>query len=115
MLAFDGVQILEDMRAAGVEFNGLTHSLMVESCVVQNDAQAAVDVYFKARAAGKVIQPETFEKLVARCERSGAYNLMVCYPLTHPSSKESLRPISYKLIHKFSSYYLPPCCAPHSP
>ncbi|CAK0755485.1 hypothetical protein CVIRNUC_002378 [Coccomyxa viridis] len=69
-------KILEDMKAAEVGFNALTHSLMVESFVVQNQPQAAVDAYFEAQAANKAIRPETFEKMVARCERGGNVDLM---------------------------------------
>ena len=75
------LQIVEDMKAAGVEFNALTHSLLVESCVVQNDHQGAADAHYAAQAAGKPIRPESFEKLISRCERNGAYDLMVSpYP-----------------------------------
>ena len=73
------LQILEDMKTAEVDFNALTHSLMVESFVVQNQPQAAVDAYFEAQAAGKAIRPETFEKMVARCERSGNVDLMASF------------------------------------
>lgn len=70
------LQILEDMEAAGVEFNSLTHSLVVEYSVVQNDPQKAVDAYYTAQAAGKPIRSESFEKMISRCERAGAQNLM---------------------------------------
>lgn len=73
------LQILEDMKAAEVGFNALTHSLMVESFVVQNQPQAAVDAYFEAQAANKAIRPETFEKMVARCERGGNVDLMASF------------------------------------
>ena len=73
------LQILEDMKAAEVEYNALTHSLMVESFVVQNQPQAAVDAFFEAQAAGKAVRPETFEKMVARCERSGSVDLMASF------------------------------------
>lgn len=79
ILMLCGLQILEDMEAAGVEFNRLTHSLVVESFVVQNDPQGAADAYFEAQAAGKAIRPESFEKLIARCERSGAHDIMACF------------------------------------
>ncbi|CAL5227400.1 g10355 [Coccomyxa viridis] len=69
-------KIVEDMKAAGVEFNALTHSLLVESFVVQNDHQAAADAHYEAQAAGNPIRPESFEKLISRCERNGAYDLM---------------------------------------
>ena len=70
------------MKAAGVEFNALTHSLLVESFVVQNDHQAAADAHYEAQAAGNPIRPESFEKLISRCERNGAYDLMVRLCLT---------------------------------
>ena len=75
-------QIVEDMKAAGVELNGLTHSLLVESFVVQNDHQSAADAHYEAQAAGKPIRPESFEMLICRCERRGAYDLMVSLCLT---------------------------------
>jgi hypothetical protein len=64
------------MEAAGVEFNSLTHSLVVEYFVVQNDPQKAVNAYCKAQAAGKPIRPQSFEKMISRCERAGAVELM---------------------------------------
>ena len=70
------LQILEDMEATGVEFNSLTHSLVVEFFVVQNDPQKAVDAYYKAQAAGKPIRSESFEKMIARCERAGMQDVM---------------------------------------
>ena len=76
------LQIVEDMKAAGVKFNALTHSLLVESCVVQNDHQGAADAHYEAMAAGNHIRPESFEKLISRCERNGAYDLMVSLCLT---------------------------------
>lgn len=63
----------------------LTHSLLVESLVVQNDHQGAADAHYEAQAAGMPIRPESFEKLICRCERSGAYDLMV-NPLLKPST-----------------------------
>jgi hypothetical protein len=65
------------MKARQVAFNALTHALLVEYHVVKGDARAAAQAYGDATAAGIQIRPASFEKLLARCERSGESDLMV--------------------------------------